>query len=379
MKEFNKLVLYLNQDCDFGCKHCFIPNKNNKEMTIQIAKDSIDFFMNTIQKQSKDSYEVELFGGNPILSINKFEPIIKHYKTKWKSSGKKLSFTTDTHEIKKFDKFNGFLKQEMPNYRQTMTNEDDDTGWRYCCPKGDKQLKRIKKAKADNEFINDELPVAKLPLTPTNSKDMIKQVQTLIDDGFENIMLFPIVRTEWDKHLYYHIFKNELKKLADWYIENIKKSKKIPPVQNFNRMLILYHNSLQGVGKPENPCTSGTMVIDSEGNILGCRHQFEKKQWILGDIYNGINQVKLESYYAFSYIAFQGCRNCEANKVCPGPCTALIEDYNHDNFYPITAHCIFVKNHFQAVKYLYHTLDMYNEPVFKKMLKNNDKKKLLRD
>jgi sulfatase maturation enzyme AslB (radical SAM superfamily) len=36
------VCLYLTEKCNLGCKYCFIPNKNQLNMTLEIAKLAID-------------------------------------------------------------------------------------------------------------------------------------------------------------------------------------------------------------------------------------------------------------------------------------------------------------------------------------------------
>ena len=343
-------------------------------MSLDVAKDAIDFFLQPEIGEETDEPVVELYGADPLLRKDEFEPVIKHFRKKMHGQRKKLRFESDSHRIDGHDNLGSYTKKELSRFRNTMSDNEDPTGWRYCCPSGETQYKEIKRASRGISGFNPNRIITRLPLTPSNLK-IKEQVEELFNDGFKQVSFFPVLDEEWDKHFHYAVFRKELKKLADWYIESIRQDK-IIPLLSINRMLLQYEAAQKGAGRPENPCNNRTMVVNANGEIMPCRHQLTKKQWILGDIYKGINQIRLDAYDSLVYSGFSGCKVCEAKMVCPGPCTAMMEDFGYDLHYPIKAHCTFTKAHYEAIKYIYHSLDMEDNQTFKNLLKKHDKIKV---
>ena len=236
-----------------------------------------------------------------------------------------------------------------------------------CRPKGEVQCKAVEEAAKTIPDFNPNKVITRLPLTPSNLK-IKEEIEALFDRGFKQVSFFPILDEEWDKHFHYAVFRKELKKLADWYIDAIRHGEVIPLVST-NRMLQQYEAAQKGGKRPENPCNNRSMVVGPDGTIMPCRHQLTKKGWTIGDVYKGINKVRLDAYDSAVYSSFSGCKVCEAKMVCAGPCISMIKDYGYNLNYPIKAHCIFTKAHYEAVKYIYHSLDMEDNQTFRNILK----------
>jgi len=82
------MVLCVTDDCNLRCKYCVI-NKNTHYMTLDIAKQSVDFLINNTERKEEIegkiiSPSLNFFGGEPMLCWDDIIiPLIKYIEEKY--------------------------------------------------------------------------------------------------------------------------------------------------------------------------------------------------------------------------------------------------------------------------------------------------------
>ena len=73
-----------------------------------------------------------------------------------------------------------------------------------------------------------------------------------------------------------------------------------------------------------NPCGAGKSVVavDINGDIYPCELFIGSKQWLIGNVFEGFEQKKLEQIDQCRTEAIAVCHDCDIKKVCPKSCLA---------------------------------------------------------
>ncbi len=74
--------------------------------------------------------------------------------------------------------------------------------------------------------------------------------------------------------------------------------------------------------KQRKPCNAGNGVaaIDIDGNIYPCELFIGNQKWIIGHIYHGIYEDRLNRFHQEKNRAVAICKDCEISKDCPKSC-----------------------------------------------------------
>lgn len=100
-KETN--VLYLTSNCNFDCDYCF-EKKNRERLKKQInaSYEQINEYLDDIEwREQGYNSTVVLFGGEPLLMIDKMEYVINQMKERKKDGGWGWIVTTNRISFKK--------------------------------------------------------------------------------------------------------------------------------------------------------------------------------------------------------------------------------------------------------------------------------------
>lgn len=93
------IILQVTQNCNLRCKYCVYSGSyvnrqhNNKRMSLDTAKDVIDFFWSHTSKS--DNLSFGFYGGEPLLEFDLIKEIVAYINKKF--AGKKHTFTITTN------------------------------------------------------------------------------------------------------------------------------------------------------------------------------------------------------------------------------------------------------------------------------------------
>lgn len=75
-------------------------------------------------------------------------------------------------------------------------------------------------------------------------------------------------------------------------------------------------------GKPASPCGAGidTLGVTPSGGLYPCETFIGNNHWRLGDIFNGPDDKKLQTFQARRGSALEACKGCETAPLCRGGC-----------------------------------------------------------
>ena len=322
------ITFIVTKDCQLACKYCYLVGKNSKErMPWEVAKQAVDIILDDKESMLENSVVWEFIGGEPFLEVELIDKICDYIKTemfhrnhKWFNSFR-FSLTTNgiNYNSKKVQDFISKNKKHLSiSITIDGTRDKHDINRVY-------KIKNREYGSYDDVIKNIPLWVEQFPFSSTkvtiSSADIpyIKEsVLHLYSLGIHEVNINCVFENVW-KEGDDHLFEEQLMELADsiiderWY-------------ENYACSFFSEH-----LGKPldcqlnnQNWCGAGMMLsIDAAGNFYPCTRfaQYSlrnKKAWIIGNIYDGIDKNKLRPFLTLDRCtqSTQECIDCEVAEGC---------------------------------------------------------------
>lgn len=332
------ITFIVTKDCQLACKYCYLVGKNTKErMSWEVAKKAIDYILDNKDEYREDSVVWDFIGGEPFLEIDLIDKICDYIKIEmfrrdhhWFDSYR-FSFSTNginyhTEKVQDFIAKNRDHLSIGITIDGTRQKHDMNRIWKDSeIEDGVAPNPEEEKGSYDDVVKNIPLWLSQFPYAGTkvtiSSADIpyIKEsVLHLYSLGIHEVNINCVFEDVWnvgdDK-----LFEKQLVELADEIIDN-----------NLYRDYACTFFS-ENIGKPLDPdldnqnwCGAGHMLsIDSAGNFYPCTRfaQYSlrnKKSWIIGNIYEGIDKNKLRPFLTLDRCtqSSQECIECEVASGC---------------------------------------------------------------
>ena len=352
---FDSVAINLNNDCNLRCKYCFEEEKRKEYMTENTLQEILDL-LNLAFNDKNRQYMINIFGGEPTLSLDLIEAYILPFAEK---KNIKVGITTNlaVHNI-------GYrLKDLMWMYENLNLLVSID---------GDRRAHNMNRGNTYDmvvenlKFIRDELGTVdfakrvegRMTICPNNVHFMKNGVKHLIEDlEFHHVYPMLAVDQEWDPSelLTYLVASNNLFK---YVFELFEGGNNDVFIKNYTNVVYdgLVPHSL--FGDPEMcPIFSNTWcAFDYNGDIYPC-HQFptmrSKEEYKLGNIEEGItNEKLLNNPPVFGY-PYKNCESCKVKSLCSGNCPAENLRKNGSFTRPKSSYCDLTKMYGESVSYFY--------------------------
>jgi len=318
------ITFIVTKDCQLACKYCYLVGKNSKErMPYKIAKQAIDYILSN--DYIEQSVVFDFIGGEPFIEIDLIDKICDYIKVelfrrnhKWFNS---FRFNFSTNGINYHDeKVQRFIQKNIKHLSIGITI--DGTELKH-------DLNRIYKHsnKGSYKDVVKNIPLwlkqfpnasTKVTISSADIPYIKESVLHLYSLGIHEVNINCVFEDVWqdgDDLL----FEEQLISLADAIID-----------ENY---YIDYACSFfnESMGKPldcklqnQNWCGAGRMLaIDAVGNFYPCTRfaQYslrEKKAWIIGNIYDGIDKNKLRPFLTLDRCtqSTRECIDCEVAEGC---------------------------------------------------------------
>jgi uncharacterized protein len=332
------ITFIVTKDCQLACKYCYLVGKNSKErMSFEIAKQAIDYILEHEDMFLEDSVIWDFIGGEPFLEIDLIDRICDYLKTElyrrnhhWFNSYR-FSFSTNginyhTEKVQRFIKKNRSHLSIGITIDGTQRKHDLNRIWKTpgmeqgIQPKPEEERGSYKDVVQNIPLWLKQFPEAATKVT-ISSPDIpyIKEsVLHLYSLGIHEVNIncvFEDVWQEGDDTL----FEEQLMQLADAIIDK-------GYYTDYACSFFSEHmgKPLDCVLQNQNWCGAGRMLaVDAEGNFYPCTRfaQYslrEKKAWIIGNVYDGIDSNKLRPFLVLDRCtqSTQECINCEVAEGC---------------------------------------------------------------
>lgn len=300
MKQVKEINLVITHRCNLNCIYCYEVNKDNGEMSIELAKSILS---RCLSSSTCDELAINLFGGEPLLRF----PFIKElcewtWAQEWQQ---KYVFYVDTNGVN--------LSNEVKDW--ACANRDriifllslDGT------PKTHNLNRSNSFNLIDLDFFIRNWPEqgVKMTISDNHLEDLADDIVFLHSKGLKikgaNIAE-GIIISDFEKK--FNIIREQYAKLIDWYVEHPE----VEVAQVFDLELSLCESHKQKRIKYCGCGTSAIKVIDIDGKEYPCTYFFP-----LSMSHSELKKIEEYDFSDESLFINDSClQNCYIYPICKG-------------------------------------------------------------
>jgi len=318
------MELFLTEDCNLACTYCFVHEKVNNSMPIDLAIDSINFLV--LYSGNSGKLNITLFGGEPLLEKENIYRIVEHCnKIEKQSKSKKITFSATT---------NGTLvDEELLKRVQGRVNfllsfdGDEETHDLYRKDKaGNGTFKRILDKISLLKRYQGWLG-SRMTVMPDTVHKLNRNVSYQFDLGINQFLIGLANDIDWPEQALIE-YEAQMRQIGRFYL---KKKKEKAPIR-----ITFFEKEKDELECSENVwgCGAGrnTISVTTNGDIYPCSkfvgyEKFDCPELKLGNIYEGITNMKARKMLAkMKPDDYKVCTSCDEMNACRGGCPA-------DNYY----------------------------------------------
>ena len=344
-RDYIKAVcLNIIHGCNLRCKYCFADegeyNGHKGVMSVETAKKAIDYVVK--RSGPRRNIEIDLFGGEPTMIMDKVKEIIAYARENEKDWKKNIRFTMTTNATLLTEEMMDFMDKEMGNIILSLDGRkevndnvrikvDGSGSYDDILP----NIKRMieKRDKSKHYYVRGTFTGA--------NTDFYEDVKAMVNEGFREISIEPVVLEKGhflelkEEHLP-EIFENYDK----LYNEMVRRKKE---GDEFN----FYHFNIDLNGGPcvykrISGCGAGFeyVAITPQGEVYPCHQFVGKEEFKLGSIYDDTYDAELGKKFKKAHIYNKPkCRECWARFYCSGGCQSNNFAFNGDMNIPYEIGC----------------------------------------
>ena len=320
------LCLHVAHTCNLNCSYCFASQgKYHGEraiMSYEVGKQALDFLV--AHSGSRKNLEVDFFGGEPLMNFDVVKRLVAYARSIEKEHNKNFRFTLTTNGVLIDDDVIDFANRECSNVVLSLDGRREvhdrfrvdyagNGSWDRIVPKFQKL---VQAREGKNYYMRGTFT----HLNP----DFLKDIQTMLDLGFTELSMEPVVcaaddpmaLTEEDKP----IVMEQYEKLAELMLQRRQEG----------RPFTFYHYMIDLTGGPciykrISGCGSGTeyMAVTPWGDLYPCHQFVGEEKFKLGNVWDGVtNTAVQEDFASCNVYARPECNDCWARLYCSGGCAA---------------------------------------------------------
>jgi len=347
-----RIQLLMAQSCNLGCRYCYAwrngSNQKNVLMSWPVAKRAVDFLIE--RSGRRPSLQVTFFGGEPLLNYETIQKVVEYCESVGPTLGKTFTYelitngTLLTADVTHFLAKHRFLLmvsidgwQEMHEYNRPFLRAGDDyetivANALYAVKVfRENRLAEIKvRANLTSKYHDSEavrrhlysLGFTKIGISPIEPLPHSEpSPSSMTDDQVDALMA-----AEYEADL------NSIARLA--------RSESLDTVEEFRLRRwsepVKPHN-LKGLSCGVN---RNTAVVDTKGNIYPCHRYEGMENYIVGNVFTGMDYEKTVGYYLkVNGNATARCHSCWIRDYCAGGCAWLLSAKDGNLVDPTVREC----------------------------------------
>ena len=320
------LCLHIAHSCNLNCSYCFASQgKYHGEralMSFEVGKRALDYLIEN--SGTRRNLEVDFFGGEPLMNFQVVKDLVAYARSIEKEKGKNFRFTLTTNGVLVDDDVIDFANRECSNVVLSLDGRKEihdrfrvdyagHGSWEKIVPKFQKF---VEAREGKNYYMRGTFTHA--------NPDFLKDIQTMLDLGFSELSMEPVVCAEDDPSALTNedlpIVMEQYEKLAELMLERDKQGK---PFTFYHYMIDLTGGPC--IYKRISGCGSGTeyMAVTPWGDLYPCHQFVGDEKFKLGNIWDGVTNTDIQGEFAACNVyAHPECRDCWARLYCSGGCAA---------------------------------------------------------
>ncbi len=320
------LCLHIAHTCNLNCSYCFASQgKYHGEraiMSYEVGKQALDFLIEN--SGTRKNLEVDFFGGEPLMNFDVVKQLVAYARSVEKEKGKNFRFTLTTNGVLVDDDVIEWANRECSNVVLSLDGRKEihdrfrvdyagNGSWDKIVPKFQKF---VNARNGQNYYMRGTFT--------HNNPDFLKDVQQMLDLGFRELSMEPVVCAPGDPSALteddLNIVMQQYEDLAQLMLEHDRKK---DPFTFYHYMIDLTGGPC--IYKRISGCGSGTeyMAVTPWGDLYPCHQFVGDEKFRLGDIYTGVTNKDMQKQFAACNVyAHTECNDCWARLYCSGGCAA---------------------------------------------------------
>jgi len=320
------LCLHIAHTCNLNCAYCFASQgKYQGEravMSFEVGKRALDFLIEN--SGTRRNLEVDFFGGEPLMNFQVVKDLVAYARSIEKEKNKNFRFTLTTNGLLIDRDVIEFANREMSNVVLSLDGRKEIHDKYRVDYAGNGSFDRIvPKFQELVQARGGKNYYMRGTFTHRNP-DFLKDVQTMLDLGFRELSMEPVVCAPNDEAA---LTEDDLAVVMQQYEDlaalMLQKDAEGDPFTFYHYMI-----DLQGgpcIYKRISGCGSGTeyMAVTPWGDLYPCHQFVGDEAFKLGDIWQGVtNLAKQSEFKDCNVYARPDCKDCWAKLYCSGGCAA---------------------------------------------------------
>ena len=336
------ITFQITDDCNLCCSYCYQINKGHHKMSFETAKKFIDKLLhnndlidNYVKSKNSLGVILEFIGGEPLLEIELIDQIIDYFieqciilRHPWVD---KFRVSMCSNGILYFTpKVQDFIKKHQTHLSFSISIDGNKKLHDTCrvFPDGTGSYDLAIKAAKHYMKHYDQYLGSKMTLSPSNINFTSSALINLWENGYSYIYANCVYEKGWTiEHA--KILYNELKKTADYLLNNYLEKIKGASILNFDL------NQQKNISNKNFCGGDGNMLaIDYKGDLYPCLRYMESSigqsqlPYIIGNVNDGIGyNQQTKDMIAGLDVTYQSqspqeCLDCPVSSEC-GWCSAL--------------------------------------------------------
>ena len=306
--------IWVTSACNFRCRYCYVADYE-KNMSEKTGEEVIRF----IEKNAPISDEeiiVNFHGGEPLLNFNLIRKMIEKLEFRLK---KTILFGITTNGSLLTKEISKFLAEKF-KYNLSVSLD------------GNEKINNINRVYANNIGTYDSViknilylkkiaPDVRLRMTYNHEtvRYLFDSIEHVYNLGFKKIVAIPDFSDGLWRDGHILILRQQLESIFKTYINDT----------NVDITIIS-----DDIRRKHQECHGGKSSVNIyiDGNIFPCTWTSGKKDFIIGNIYNGTDSEKLNRILEHSYEPINTCKECDLYDACIGNRCRIINKIITDDY-----------------------------------------------
>lgn len=364
------ISLHSSSWCNLGCKYCFVKDRIDiKNITIENAKKFIDYIIHYFPEAGK--FIVDPTGsGEPLLRVEFLKKLSDYCKLKSNEINKEVLPMLVTNGTLLNSNNVSILQKHGYIFGISLdgTKNDNDRYRVFENGKGtfDSIIKNVKHIK-HRQYIG-------VAVTITGSNlDLVTILKSLIK-YFPTVSMKPVRSMDRNQGINEDNIDDLLHAYDDLYdfIISMSLKNKIGYIFAILNGDDYFGKFIQRVflnQKIQTRCDAGIgrYSLAPNGEIYACPGAIGLKEFIVGDLDNGIDKNKVDYFWKLLSDSDR-CEECEARFVCGGECLIVSKYYNNDLISLNPMMCKLKKHLFELAVKMKMVLNFNNQVIYKQIM-----------
>lgn len=353
------ITLFLAEKCNLQCGYCFVrENKvldHGQLMSWDVAKQAIDFAFRRAEKS--DKVHIIFFGGEPLLNKKVLYKAVAYGQELAQQQGKEVGYSMTTNATLLDTEMIEYIVQHNISVLISLdgTKEVHDAIRPFA---GSQVSSHDVTVKNIRELMRHGSSVAVRCTISNQDLDRIEQYRFFRDLGVDRIIMEPCVGTS-EHNSPFDVEESEnavLLEQDDYFLDKVLEQleKKEQVLYNpWEKYLMHIHYKTRQM-----PCSAGreNTSVSVDGKLYPCQRYVGMKEYVLGDIWSGVDQEKYESYLNGYLHTTKKCETCWAVNFCTGYCPWLVSKDNGRFREPLNWWCDNLLKKYEQAAWLYDTI-----------------------